>query len=300
MDTMKKITFKSGGFSLTGNLFYPETYQEGKKLPAIVCSAPASGVKEQVVGFYAEKLSKHGFITLAFDYTGYGESEGGNTFYENPYIKMEDIKNAISYLRTLSEVDKNNVFNFGVCMGSAYSVYATATDGRVKAVATASPIFNVKETQLMIYGGNVAVRDVLKNASEARQKYYETGEETHFAPLPDDSDALPEQMREMIQYYTIGAGNCPTWRNKTLAWSTETMLAFSVEQCTDLLEAVPVFMIYGDQAYTANNNEEIYNAIEGDKDRFVVEGATHFDYYYKEEYVNPAVEKIAAFYKKYI
>jgi hypothetical protein len=37
-----------------------------------------TGVKEQVVGSYAERIAKSGFVTLAIDLRHFGESEGEN------------------------------------------------------------------------------------------------------------------------------------------------------------------------------------------------------------------------------
>ena len=76
---MKKIQFKSAGLSLAGNLFYPKNWEEGQKYPAIVVSGSWTTVKEQMAGLYAEKLADKGFISLAFDFRNFGESEGGTS-----------------------------------------------------------------------------------------------------------------------------------------------------------------------------------------------------------------------------
>ena len=70
------VTFKSNGLKIAGHLYLPEEYKEGEKRPAIVVGHPCGGVKEQTAGLYAKKLSEKGFITLAFDASYQGESEG--------------------------------------------------------------------------------------------------------------------------------------------------------------------------------------------------------------------------------
>ena len=101
---MKKVHFKSEGLNIVGHLFYPANYEMGKQYPAIISSGSWTTVKEQMAGLYAEKIAHKGFITLAFDFRNYGESEGEPRTYENPSMKIEDIKNAAAFLNTLPEV----------------------------------------------------------------------------------------------------------------------------------------------------------------------------------------------------
>lgn len=71
-NTIKKVTFKSDGLNLVGNLYYPSNYVENEKYPAIVVSGSWTTVKEQMAGLYAKKLAEQGFITLAFDFRNFG------------------------------------------------------------------------------------------------------------------------------------------------------------------------------------------------------------------------------------
>ena len=59
---------------------YRENYQPNKKYPAVVVSGSWTTVKEQMVGLYAERLAGEDFITLAFDFRNFGESEGTPRF----------------------------------------------------------------------------------------------------------------------------------------------------------------------------------------------------------------------------
>ena len=107
-----KVHFFSEGLKVVGNLYLPENHKKGHKLPAIVIVGPKGAVKEQTHGIYAKKLTKKGFITLVFDHRTYGESEGEPRHYENPYMKIEDVKTAVSYIGSLDVVEKNKIGMF--------------------------------------------------------------------------------------------------------------------------------------------------------------------------------------------
>jgi fermentation-respiration switch protein FrsA (DUF1100 family) len=85
------VSFNSNGLKLAGHLYLPDDYKKGEKRPAIVVSHPFGGVKEQTAGLYAKKLSEEGFITLAFDASYQGESEGDPRFLEDPFARAEDV-----------------------------------------------------------------------------------------------------------------------------------------------------------------------------------------------------------------
>ena len=109
------VEYLSNGSKITAHLFIPEDYVEGEKRPVIVITPPNSGVKEQTAGLYAEKLSEKGFITLAFDPRGFGES-GGHPLLLDLERQIEDARSSIDFVSTLDMVDTNNIFNMGIGM----------------------------------------------------------------------------------------------------------------------------------------------------------------------------------------
>lgn len=70
-----KIIFHNRyGITLAADLYKPKNTQG--HLAVIAVSGPYGAVKEQVSGRYAQTLAERGFLTIAFDPSFYGESDG--------------------------------------------------------------------------------------------------------------------------------------------------------------------------------------------------------------------------------
>ena len=208
---MKKVTFKSEGEKLVGNLFFPETFKQGDKYPAIIVATPGGGLKEQTAGIYAEKLSKKGFITLVYDSRNYGESEGEPRNLEEAPMKIGDIHSAISYLGTVKEVDNSKIYGLGVCAGAGYMSTAVTSDRRMKAIATVSAFFDQRELMLITVGKDAMV-GISNMIGMARQKYYETGE-VMTMPFyePDETKRVSQLQKEAWEYYMTERGHHPNF-----------------------------------------------------------------------------------------
>lgn len=295
---MNKITFKSEGTKIVGNLFIPKNYKEGDKLAAIVVATPGGGLKEQTAGIYAKKLADKGFITLVYDSRTYGESEGEPRNLEESYMKIGDIHSAISYLGTLNEVNKNNIFGLGVCAGGGYMSTSVTSDRRMKAIATVSAYFDQREMMLMVVGKETLV-GISNLSGQARQKYYETGEMMTIPIFEEDETKRVSQLqKEAYEYYFTERGHHPNWCDNKFA-ATSTVLTFSGYDYAKLVSPTPLLAIVGSRAESAPHTHRMLELID-DKETtklFTIEGASHIDLYDKDQYVNQAVEKINTFFK---
>ena len=136
--------FTSQGLKLVGDLRVPDDspFEAGGKLPALTLTGPLTGVKDQVVGNYAERLADEGFVTLAFDHRNFGDSEGEPRQHEDSAGKLADLRDAVGYLASRPEVDPDRIAVVGVCLGGGYAVRAGAFDPRVRAIAGVGGAYN--------------------------------------------------------------------------------------------------------------------------------------------------------------
>ena len=260
------VAFVSVGSTLVGNLYCPDDFDANKRYPAVVVGGPLATVKEQAAGVVAERLAKSGFITLAFDYRTYGESEGEPRQYENPSNKTEDIQNAISFLSAHKNVDSDRIGAVGVCASASYIATALATDRRVKAFGTLSAYFSLREFCL----SNPFVTDEQRNqmftaSNAARQRYFDTGvAEPDDMIMPDMTEDPGEEAgqlaRDVYDYYFLRVAECwPNYSNHFVPFSFEQLVRSHALEYAGLI-VVPYLGVVGSEAVTRPYTERFVEA----------------------------------------
>src|SRR5215469_12966610 len=129
----RDASFTSDGIELAGHLRLPPGHRGTG--PAVVLTGPLSGVKEQVVGAYAERLTAAGYATLCFDHRNFGSSGGEPRQHEDASGKLHDLRDAVSYLAALPEVDPGRIGCCGICLGGGYALRSAAFAPRTRAIA---------------------------------------------------------------------------------------------------------------------------------------------------------------------
>ncbi len=281
---------------VVGNVYYPKGYKEGDTLKAIVVVGPKGAVKEQVQGIYAKKLADKGFITLAIDHRTYGESEGLPRHFENPTMKVDDVKAALSHISTLKGVDKDKVGLLGVCNGGGFGASAAIYDKSVKAYASVAGIFDMRDQIVSQKDGVKKLNDIMKKSGDARQKYLKTGKVDYIEQMTEANENSNQLRKEAAEYYLTERGRVPNWGdNKMATMSMEKRRSFDI---TDQLKymSVPYLAIAGTEALTLGYSKTAYERAQGDKELFEIEGATHVDLYDVDKYVDQAITKLDSFY----
>ncbi|CCN36669.1 putative Hydrolase of the alpha/beta superfamily [Vibrio nigripulchritudo SO65] len=289
--TKKETHFFSNGNRIAAHLFIPSN--GASDFPAIVIAAPQAGVKEQTVDHYATRLAAKGFVTLTFDHTSFGASEGEPRFHENPYIKSEDISNAVTFLSLHDQVQNDNIYGLGVCSGGGYLSFCAATDRRIKAMATVSAYFDHRGFYHSVMGRD-GVLDVLKIGNLARETYLHTGYVSYLPHAPEnDSSDMPRLFREFYEYYMTPRGQKGQYESKFLPWSFASLVNFSALDIAERLSPTPLLMIVGSEADSAYESEQMLAATGGGAELVVIQGSNHIGLYDVAEYVDQAVDRIA-------
>lgn len=296
----ESVRFNNNGLKMAGNLYLPAGFNDGAKYSAIVVVHPGGGVKEQTAGLYAQKLAEQGFVTLAFDASHQGESEGLPRYLDDPMKRVGDIYSAVDYLTTLGYVDANRIGALGICAGSGAAVKAAMTERRIKAIGTVSAV-DVGAAARRGWDGKAPESDQIATLEAvAKQRSAEAaGAAPVYVPyLPQVGDrSAPHDLQEAADYYLTPRGHYPTSPNKMLLTSVSHLISFTGFAGADTLLTQPLLIIAGSEAGSLWHSEELHAKAAGPKELFVVKGATHMDLYDRPEYVNPVVGKLAPFYK---
>lgn len=300
---MKKVNFKSNNLNVVANMYFPENFDENNQYPAIVVNHPAGGVKEQTAGLYAERLATLGYVTMAYDASYQGESEGQPHNLENPSSRVEDVRAAVDYFNTLDFIDDSRIGALGICAGGGYTIKAAQTEKRIKAVVGISAA-DIGQNFRKGWTGNQDEKDInplLEQVAEQRKA------EANGAPQKLVGFVPEEPTEDMDQETKDGWEYCRTPRaqhersiNQFPFISFDRIIEFTAFDLVDKLLTQPVLFIAGSEAGTLWQSENAYERALEPKDIHIVEGANHFDMYDKEPFVTEAVEKMNSFYGQYL
>ncbi len=297
------VKYVAHGIDVVANVYTPANFDINKKYKAIVVAHPNGGVKEQVAGLYAQKLAENGYVAIAFDAAFQGGSGGEPRNTDIPSSRIADIRAAADFIQNYKGVDPNEVALLGICGGGGYSIAAAATDKRFKAVATIA-MFNSGRVRRNGYLDNQVdkIQERLADASKAQQEYVLTGKVAYF-PAPDPNmpnseiDKITTDLYREGMYYYLKDYSHP---NSTFAYTKASLIElmnFDSEDHANLINQ-PLLMITGSKADSKYLTDAVFEKAIGtnNKEKFVVDGATHISLYYKEPYVKQVLTKLLDFY----
>lgn len=302
----EKVWIPKDNVKLAGEVRYPDHFVSSRQYPAIVIVHPGGGVKEQTAALYAENLAKQGFITLTYDAEHQGESGGEPRFIEDPADRVEDVRCAVDFLTTLKNVDREKIGALGICAGGGYAIHTAETEARIKAVAGVSAVDSGRTRREGLAGSVTDAKrnQMLKDIAAAR-----TAEANGAAPhyinyVYDKKSDIPAGTAkrslgyEGWEYYRTERGQHHRSGNKYLYRSMDKMFAYTAFDHVDWIAPRALLLIAGDAADTKYMSEDAYAKGKGNKELYIIPGGTHIDFYDKADYITPAVNKLAEFYKK--
>ena len=266
-----EVTFESQGDTLVGALYLPGDHRAGEPLNAIVVTGAWTTVKEQMPATYAAALAERGYAALAFDFRGWGESEGAPRQLEDPARKIEDIVAAADFLNALPEID--TVGGLGICASAGYMVAASVQSDAV-------------------YGGPDAVTNLIATGREAAAHFVETGEARMIpAASATDTTAL---MGDAPYYVDPERGAIPAYVNEFNLASWEGWLTFDALALAPQVTN-PLVFVHSDTA-AIPQGAHAFEAASDQACGVWLDGVTQFDFYDQSDAVAQASDAVVAYF----
>jgi dienelactone hydrolase len=278
----RDIEFKSQGETCRGWFYAPD---EGKgPFPVIVMAGGWCYVKEIVMPHYAEFFLKAGLAVLIYNYRRLGDSDGQPRQHVDPYDQIEDYKNAVSFVRTLPEVDQERVGIWGISYAGGHVLIAGATDSRVKCIVSVIPVVDGYRNMRRVHG-TVGFRR-LRSAVMADREARFTGAASEYIAM---SAVNPWEtlctwpFPETYEIFTnIQKTEAPQHEHRNTIESVELLMTYSVFPYLSRILNTPTVMLVaeGDDLTLWDLEIEAFNQIAtSQKKLHVIPKTTHMSLY---------------------
>lgn len=286
-----RVELRSDEFDLVGHLRLPPT---AGPAPGVVLTGPLSGVKDQVVGVYAERLTARGYATLAFDHRRFGESSGLPRQHEDAAGRLADLRDATSWLSAHDGVDPDRIAVVGVCLGTAYALTFAAFDPRVAAVGLVAGAYNSPAAMRAAMGPE-GYRAQLRRAADAAAAEVTTGEVAYLPAVTDGDGPAFMPGTEPFAYYGTERGRRPGWVNQLTVRSLASLLTLDADGAATYVSPTPLVMVHGrTDAYCSPEAALATFERVGEPKRLVwLDAGEHIDFYDVAAFVDPAVAAVA-------
>lgn len=285
-----KVTFHNRyGITLAADLYVPKN--ASGKLAAIAVSGPFGAVKEQASGFYAQTMAERGFLTLAFDPSFTGESDGEPRYMASPDINTEDFQAAVDYLSCRDDVDPERIGIIGICGWGGMALNAAALDTRVKATV-ASTMYDMTRVNAKGYfdaEDSAEARHEKRLALNAqRTEDYKNGSYVRAGgvvdPLPEDA---PFFVKDYYDYYKTDRGYHARSLNSNDGWAATGCISFLNQPILTYTNEIrsAVLIMHGEKAHSCYFSKDAYaqmmdgNPVPENKELLIIPDAVHTDLY---------------------
>ena len=241
----KDIEFNAEGVMLRGWLYLPD--KTSGSVPIIVMAHGFSAVKEQYLDRFADVFSQAGLSVLVFDNRNFGASEGEPRQEIDPWQQVRDYRHAITFARTLPEVDKTRLGIWGSSYSGGHVLVVGAIDRRVKCVVSQGPT---------ISGSANAQRRVRPDLVPAVLERFDADREARFAgespkmiPVVSEDAAISCALpgAECWEFFNTSRSFAQAWRNEVTLRSSEMAREYEPGIYVPNISPTPLLMVVGTQ-----------------------------------------------------
>lgn len=272
-----RMTFFSDGIELVGYLHQPDDLEPGEQRPAVLVCHGFGASQDRVLPDVAAALAEEGYIALTMDYRGFGESAGPR-WRMIPQEQVIDIRNAITYLETLDQVDRSAIGLWGTSFGGANVAYVAGVDPRVACVVSVVAVGN-GERWIRSLRRAWEWRDLTKELEEDWRQQVTTGQsrmvDRTYLMLPDPASDIA--IRATLEAF-------PDMCRQIPLETARAVIDFRPDEVVHKISPRPIlFIVAGNDGLCLNElTRELYDRAGEPKEWVVLEGLEHYETYAPE------------------
>ena len=285
----ESIAFYGEGTKLVGDIYGPDGRRDGPR-PGIVLCGGYTGVKEVYAPDFAARLVAAGYVCIAFDYKGWGGSDGPPNRLD-PYGRVWDSFAAATVLGERDEVDPGRIGVLGWSYGGATAIWLAATDPRIRCVAAVVTIGHGRRWMEGVRSGK-EVAALRERAAEDRTVRARTGESGTVPP----PTILHMTAREKALWAAARADSAVEPAPMPLEFIDETM-AFHPEWVVDKIAPRPLLLVATEEdGVTSPEESRSLYELAGDPRKLVtIPDCGHFEVYSGKPFDRTCAEAVAWF-----
>jgi len=286
--------FFSSGLRLDADLHLPGDGDAGARHPVIIACSGYQGQKIIHPERFARALTPLGYAVLAFDYRGFGRSEGERGRLV-PQEWVEDVRAAVDRLTGVDDVDSSRLALVGWGLGGGVVVTEAADDPRVNAVACLNGIADGTRSTRNTHD-DISWASLLDRIHEDRKHRTATGRSEITDPwdiVRLNLDARTNSYVGEELYKTLNFGSGVTLE------SADFLLRFSPEQAVHRIAPRPLLIVHSakNELYKPIEARSLYEHAAEPKRLQFLEGAGHTEWMFDD---SPALSTLVGWLDEFL
>jgi pimeloyl-ACP methyl ester carboxylesterase len=282
----RPVRFFSGRHLLDGDLWLPDRLPTDGRVPVAIACSGYQGLKGIHPERFARTLVPEGYLCLSFDYRGFGASEGERGRLV-PQEQVEDVRAAVSFVRTVAEADPDRIGLVGWALGGGVVIAEAGDDPRVGAVAACNPIGDGYRTTRAMHD-EPSWESLLGRIVDDRADTVLSGRSRIVHPF--EIVRLDEVTRGYVDeelYKAAGFGSGVTLE------SADHLLRFRPEDVVGRIAPRPLLLVHGDRngLHPPEESRRLAERAGEPSELLWLEGAGHTEWMYDD---HPTYRRLAA------
>ncbi|KAI0406533.1 alpha/beta-hydrolase [Xylaria palmicola] len=281
MSLPNEVSFKTvDGVTLRGRL-----YPASARGPGVVM-APGMNTTKEMSGLpaVAQKFQSAGITALIYDHRGVGTSDGSPRNQINPFLQVDDMSDAMTFLLSCPAVDPREGVGFwGYSLGGSVAMVSAALDPRARFVVSVCPITEITHNMSKL-------RPVIAKAAKDRESQVK-GNDPFYVPMLTKQGENPagfnpgfdkETIKRLLDSYDefdpLHASLAPNHVNRTTVGTYRYMLLWDMQYMWKHITQPTFFLLaQNDQLLSVETQTGHYEKLTCPKSLHVQENVGHMD-----------------------